>query len=91
MAADEMPARLLRLREEASLLVEQGDYEGAYVKLTAARVLYDTAPDQERGGNSMAFRSIQELMLQIDKLRQEQRRGRGIQTQRIMLTNPSCY
>lgn len=91
MAANEMPARLLRLREEASLLVEQGDYEGAYVKLTAARVLYDTAPDQERGGNSMAFRSIEELMQQVDRLRQAQARGRGIQTQKIEYRNPSCY
>lgn len=92
MAVEEMPARMLRLREEISLLLEAGDPFSAYDKCMALRALYDTTPDREVGGNAMKWRDLEALTARIEKLKQEKSRGvGGIQQQRIEYRNPSCY
>lgn len=84
-----MAERFLRLRQDAVFLVELGDYEGAYRKLVAAQVIYDTTPNQEREQLRLEFRSIETLMLRIEKLRNASRTASTVQVQRIEYQQPS--
>lgn len=87
----ESAERLLRLRDEASLLVESGDYDTALAKIDAARVLYDMMPNQEREGMSMEYRALDSLTALIEKRRLEQRSSsQGVRRWRNEYVKASC-
>lgn len=85
----QLAQRLLQYRDEASLAVAEGDYDTAYQKLLAAQVLYDTTPNQTREGAALEFRSIEDLMRRIDRLRYQAAVGKGIQSVKLQYARPT--
>lgn len=64
-----MAKRMRDLRDDAVFAVEGADYTTALAKLDAARIIYDTTPNQEKDGLRIEWRNIEPLIARIEKLK----------------------
>lgn len=68
--ASDLLERVGRLRLDAVLAVEAGDFETAYSKLLAVKVIRDTAAsEQEKDAFRITFRDFETLMQRVEKER----------------------
>lgn len=85
--ANELLERLRQMRIDAVVAIEAADFETAYNKLLAAKVIFDTAAsEQEKDGFRIMFRDFEPLMKRVEHERSRAAghgKLRAVQTQYV--------
>ena len=85
----ELVQRLGQLRIEAVDAAASLDWETAYQKLLAAKIILDTAPsEQERESMRMSFRDFESLMVRVQMERDKAAQSGKVKRINVLHTRP---